>query len=452
MPSHDVSDSSGSGGTSEMSKDEIYDFLSSDDDKAEEIDISDKKVEKDAKKSDNREESAKRDRDRAEKPEVEEENEEDGEEEEEKEEDDDELKELEEELEEPDDEKLELVTPVRRKEILAKYPQIFKDFPYLEKAYYREQQFTEYFPTITDAKEAADKASTLDKVENDLNNGNIELLLKSVHGNKKAFGKLVDGYMEALSKTDKDAYLHVLGNTIKGTIYQMVSQAKKTNNSDLEVAAQLLNQFVFGSSDWSPPEKMSKDTDDKISERELELNRREQGLKEAKFKEVNEDLNTRINNSIKATIESHIDSKGSMSAFVKKHAVTDALGQVSELISKDNRFRSLVDKLWENAIRNNYSKDSVDKIRSAFHSKAKTVLPTVIKQARNEALRGMGKRVRDDSNSSDKSDKSDKSENRESKRGIKDDRDDEQPRSRNSSGKKQIPAEMSTLEYLMADD
>ena len=35
------------------------------------------------------------------------------------------------------------MTPVRRKEILAKYPKLFKDFPYLEKAYYREQQFTE---------------------------------------------------------------------------------------------------------------------------------------------------------------------------------------------------------------------------------------------------------------------------------------------------------------------
>jgi hypothetical protein len=52
---------------------------------------------------------------------------------------DEELKEIEEELEPPTEEQLELVTPVRRKEILTKYPNLFKDFPYLEKAYYREQ-------------------------------------------------------------------------------------------------------------------------------------------------------------------------------------------------------------------------------------------------------------------------------------------------------------------------
>lgn len=62
------------------------------------------------------------------------------------EDDEDELKELEEELEGPKEEDLELTTPVRRKEILKKYPTLFKDFPYLEKAYYREQQFTKYFP------------------------------------------------------------------------------------------------------------------------------------------------------------------------------------------------------------------------------------------------------------------------------------------------------------------
>ena len=48
----------------------------------------------------------------------------------------DELKDIEEELKGPKEEDLELTTPVRRREILAKYPKLFKDFPYLEKAYY----------------------------------------------------------------------------------------------------------------------------------------------------------------------------------------------------------------------------------------------------------------------------------------------------------------------------
>ena len=68
------------------------------------------------------------------------------------------LKEIEEELEGPKEEDLELTDSSSRKEILAKYPKLFKDFPYLEKAYYREQQFTEVFPTIQDARVQCEKA------------------------------------------------------------------------------------------------------------------------------------------------------------------------------------------------------------------------------------------------------------------------------------------------------
>src|SRR5689334_21691102 len=44
----------------------------------------------------------------------------------------DEKLELEDEDEEPKEEDLALQTPPRRKEILAKYPNIFKEFPYLQ--------------------------------------------------------------------------------------------------------------------------------------------------------------------------------------------------------------------------------------------------------------------------------------------------------------------------------
>src|SRR4051812_39830195 len=125
--------------------------------------------------------------------------------------DDDELKELEKELAGPTDEQLELVTPVRRKEILKKYPELFKDFPYLEKAYYREQQFTELLPTIEDAKTAVSKAQTLDQFENELMGGSTENILKAIkEENPNNFHKIVDDYLGTLSRVDEQAYYHVL--------------------------------------------------------------------------------------------------------------------------------------------------------------------------------------------------------------------------------------------------
>jgi hypothetical protein len=358
------------GTSAPMGKDDIIKFLGDDDEKAEVIPIKETK-EKVV------EETTEKDIKEDETEEV------------------DELKELEDELEEPDDEKLELTTPVRRGEILKKYPQLFKDFPYLEKAYYREQQYTEILPTINDAKEAVNKASILDNVDDDINNGDLEkILLATKEG--KGYNKLIDNYLPLLAKIDEKAYHHVIGNTIKHTIIAMVRESRRSNNEALQASAQILNQFVFGSSEFEDPKQLSTDITKVNTTREDEFEQKKKDFTQQKFNSANDDLNTRVNNVFKATIDANIDPKDSMSEYVKRNAVRESLESLESLISQDKRFSILVDKLWENASQNDFNKESLDKIRSAFTSKAKTLLPSVIKKARNDALKGMGKRVEED--------------------------------------------------------
>src|SRR5262245_14725457 len=211
-PSAGAGDKTPSG---EMGKEDMIEFLGDDEDDQETIDLTkDKSKDKDDKtplKSDETD-------DEEEIPEESEEEEED------------ELADLEAELEEPTDDQLELVTPVRRREILAKYPTIFKDFPYLEKAYYREQQFTELLPTIEDAKQAVQAKDTLDRFESDLMSGNAETILKVVkQQDPNAFYKIADNYLTTLRNVDEKAYYNVLGNTIKHTVAAMAQEARARN-------------------------------------------------------------------------------------------------------------------------------------------------------------------------------------------------------------------------------
>lgn len=353
---------------------------------------------------------------------------------------DDELKDLEDELEDPSDEQLELVTPVRRKEILAKYPKLFKDFPYLEKAYYREQQYTKILPTIDDAKEALSKAETLDKFENDLADGNITTMLSAVSkADKNAFYKMADNWMLTLKEVDEKAYNNVLGNVIKHTIMAMVGEAKASNNDALRDAAAILNQYAFASSNFIPPRLLSETkSDNKNTDRDDKLTARENAFAKQKLDNAVEDLDTRVNTSYKSTIEAYIDPKGSMTDFVKKNAIREAVENLEELISRDDRFKILTDKLWARASQDDYSKDSIKKIQTAFITKAKTLLPSVIKKARQEALRGNSGR---NTNNDDKDDKTDKVQRKEPSRS-----------NRSDHSKSNVPKGMSTLDYLMADD
>lgn len=407
-------DANGAGGVGNLSKDDIIDFLGEDDEK----EIIPLETDKKEKEKDNDEEVQ---------------------ETEEVDTDEKELAELEEDLKEPSEEKLELISPVSRREILTKYPKLFKEFPYLEKAMYREQQFTALLPTIEDARNATQARDTLGQLETDLMNGDTEkLLLAAKNNSPKSFNKLVDNYLDTLAKVDDKAYLHVIGNTIKSTIIQMVQEGRRSNNERLQAAAQILNQFVFGMSDFIPPERLSKE--EKPDSREEQIARERQDFTRQRFEVANGDIHTRVNNSFKATIEANIDPKQSMTDYNRKNATRDALESLETAINGDTRFRTLVDKLWEAAVRSGFDRTSTDKIRSAFLSKGRTVLPSVIKKARNEALKGMGKRavIDEDDNERDVAP-------------VKRGRETESPHSNNRSNKSGVPAGMSTLEYLMKD-
>jgi hypothetical protein len=302
----------------------------------------------------------------------------------------DELKEIEEELEGPKEEDLELTTPVRRKEILAKYPKLFKDFPYLEKAYYREQQFTEVFPTIPDAQNAAEKARIMDHVEREIMSGNISSVLAAAKSeDQEAFYKVVDNYLPTLRQVDSQAYFHVLGNVIKDTIITMVREGRNLGEQGqpLQAAANILNQFVFGSQNFTPPQQLSR-SNPQVDQQQQQFYEQQRQQVYTKFEDTRETLQTKADNVLKSTIAQNIDPNQSMSEYVRGKATSDAHEILEDLISKDTRFRGLLDRLWEKSFKQGFDKESTERIKAAYLSKAKTLLPSVIKKARNQALKG----------------------------------------------------------------
>jgi hypothetical protein len=93
---------------------------------------------------------------------------------------------------------------------------------------------------------------------------------------------------------------------------------------------------------------------------------------------------------VKSIIDKNLDPKESMNDWQKQKALRDCADNLAQQIDKDTRFRSILDKLWEKAAEVNFNQESLDKIRSAYLSKAKGLLPDIIRKTRNEALKGRG--------------------------------------------------------------
>ena len=279
-----------------------------------------------------------------------------------------------------------LVTPPRAKDIVAKYPNIWKDFPGLKNEYFDAMKYKEIIPTIKDAQELVNRNKDYEKFESDLLTGNPESILASVKAtDKAAFDKLVDNYLPALQKADQAAYYHVIGNVASSIISTIFDEAKRTNNEDLKAAAVLANQVIFGKSEPVPQSRMSKEVakteDTSVADERAEF-------LEERYNSVQSDFETRATNRITSTLDVNIDPKNSMSEYVKSKAIQDALTELDDQLAGDSGFKRLMDGLWTKALESNFNTDAMKKIDTAYISRAKTLLPGIIASVRSKAIKG----------------------------------------------------------------
>lgn len=294
--------------------------------------------------------------------------------------------EIQEQLEEPAEEKLEAsIDPPTRRQILEQFPDLFKKIPYLEKAMYREQKYTELLPTIADAQSAVEKSQALDNFSNQLLQGDLAQVFQyAADQDKNAFYKLVDNMMLDLGSVDEGAQVHVIANVGKHLIQQMWNAGASGNDETLKAAAHILNQFITGQKVWVPPAKLSREDDPQQNQ----LQQERQQLYAQRFTAVREDLISTLDKRIQNTLDKNIDPNGSMTEFTKNAAITEAKRQIQTAIKSDTRFRKLMDQAWSKAAKSNYAKESTDLLKKSYSNKTQLILPGIIKNVRNQALRG----------------------------------------------------------------
>jgi hypothetical protein len=341
------------------------------------------------------------------------------------------------ELAEPEDE-LEFVNVPRKKEILKEFPELFKKFPGMERALYKEAQYAELFPTMQEAKIAKEELRGLKEVEAEILNGDLENVLKSVkEQNPESFDKVVNNYIHTLRKVDEQAYYGVLNFIIDNAIVTAYKTGHEQQDEQLMIAAQLINKFVHGSHNIQHP-RYPRQVRPENDPREQQLAQKQTELNYREFNGALSDVTERTENTIKATIDKYIDSKSQMTPYLRDKAVTDVLAELNQSIQSDARFKSVLDNLWRESANNGYSTQSKNKIRNQIINKAKVVLPDIIRRVRAEALK----------NNRSMSIRNDKDDERAS------DREEREPSERRTQTNKkpQMPSrKVSTLDFLNQD-
>ncbi len=301
------------------------------------------------------------------------------------------------------EDKLELVENVEdeddfrpspsKKAILAEFPELFKKFPQIERAIYRDKAYSELFPSIEEAKNVIERAETLSNTEAKIAKGEIGDILSSIKSeDNDSFLRIVDNFLPSIEKLDKGTYLTLLGNIGKGFIKTMFEESSRIGNDSeggktLAQTATVLHQFLFGNTKWEDITPLAKP----LTEAETKASNKEQELLKQRFNDVQSDLADRATNAVKSTINQYIDPKSSMSDYVKTKAVDECAEKLNTQINGDKSFIGKMDSLWKASFDANFSKASLEKIKNTYYAKAQVLLPEIIKDVRARALAGMGK-------------------------------------------------------------
>lgn len=302
----------------------------------------------------------------------------------------DEQEEIEAEPEFKDDDVI-LATP-RRAEILKKYPNIFKDFPTVEAAIYRDQQFSEIFPTIADARTASEDIQALRNFESDLMSGNIEGTLRAVkEQDSEAFSNLTnpENFLGTLQKIDNDAFLKTVGFSVKSVLFNTFTRAQKMGGGEgeqLALASQMLHQFIFGDDTVTPP--VASAVARKEDKGKTEYEKKTEQLNQREFDRAVSTVTTGAERYLKGLMERSIDPRGMMSTYVKDKAINDALDLARKEVQGDKRFRAILNNHWRAAEKANFSPESLKTVQNTVIQANRSAFQSAIKRVRAEALKG----------------------------------------------------------------
>ena len=319
--------------------------------------------------------------------------------EDEEEDDDDELENEEEETEEDEEDKedKENKESVNEEQTLArvdygqikeKYPQFFKDFPDLKHAFFREQQFTEVFPTIEDAKRAAEAELAFEELKGAVLEGDAAKFIEELTAeSKEGLESFAKNFFPSLQKENKDLYFETVGPIVQGFVKRVYGHGVREKDTNAQNAAKIVHKLLFGG-DYGDVEK---DTPEVLTRSTKEADKssvdkdKEQYFSK-KYTDLYGEVTTSCYTSLDQEIEKGLADLKKTRPGLHKIIAKDIRSRVLEDMDKDKTYLGRMQGLWQREKRAGFSGQLKNSLHTTFIAKAKALVPKYRSEVRREVL------------------------------------------------------------------
>lgn len=368
--------------------------------------ISDAEETKEVEEPTKEEEKIEEDTSKVEEDETEEEDEEELEEEEEEE-----TKE-EEENEEEDTEEEEQITRPSWKQVKKEFPGIEKNEDFRQ-MFFREKAFSDVYPTVADARIAADKANTLDYFDESLRDGDPTVLLQALASSTpEVVAGMAEKFLPSLRELSPKLFVQATKDLVSDILNDAFDRSEKTQDKNLKLSVANLCKYLYGDYKLPPrPGRVEKDPEIIKEKEKLQAERNE--IFNSKKAEFEGSVDKSIDRQLGQLLAEGLDLDND---FIKRAIVRDAIDEMKLVLKTDENFKINFFRLLNQSAKAGFTPEWKSRVISAYLGRAKGLALTARSKLKAEALR---KRQSQEQSSTKKVEAADKNDSRATSKGDK---------------------------------
>jgi hypothetical protein len=270
--------------------------------------------------------------------------------------------------------------------IKKEYPELFKKFPGLKQAFFREQEFTKLFPTIEDAKAAVGASEVYQEMRMAVITGNAEEFLGQLKtSNAEALENFAGNFLPDLRKVDKQLFIDVTSPIIKNLLRSVLVDGADAKDENIVAAAKVVHHAIFGGKyddigdEVKPMGRQRAPADDPDR---MQLSKEKQEFYQTKFNTLRTEIWNDIEASINKDIEKGLDPTNSIRPGLRKLITEKIFSEVTKKIAGDEQHMQRMNELWRREAANGYSGKLKESIRTTYLSRAKAIIPPIRQKVR----------------------------------------------------------------------
>jgi len=276
--------------------------------------------------------------------------------------------------EDSEDEETKEAAPLPEyKDIKAKYPKFFEDFPELKEAFFLGKRLTSLFPSYELAQDAKDQLRSFEAIRiSSLEEGDPTHLFSALsEADPAGFKRMVGNILPNLFQHAPQLYLEVTTPVLENLVRTLYKEGETNDNKNLKAAAQIFSKYLWGSFDI--PQAKPKVADPEVkrlsNERQQDLIRREN-----EFKEEVRDLGV---SNLKQRILTGLDPENVIPGLVKEALVDRVLRETGRALDKDGLHNNRMNALWELAAKHGFAREYRKKLVETYIRAAGAKMPAI---------------------------------------------------------------------------